>query len=518
VREHLPKLIIVGLLAAIVGVPLLMRGGDDAAASPDGATRRLIIYTPHNEQIRYEFAAGFNRYRVAKGELPVAFDWRSSGGTSDLRKQVLSQYEAAAQRGGVGAIDSRGIGADLFFGGGEFEHNQLLAGIEVDGQKVAVSRPIVLPDGLLEEAFPTPLIGGEKLYHPELYWIGTTLSSFGIVYNRDVLAMGGLAEPTTWADLAAPGLMGEVALADPGHSGSIAVTYETIVKRMGWHEGWGLLRRVFANARYFTSSSSKVPVDVSAGEAAAGMCIDFYGRFQSGAIADRDGNSRVGYIDPVGLTATTADPISILRGAPEPELADEFVAWTLSPEAQRLWQYHTRQITGIDEGPVRYELRRQPIRRDAFTPEQRAFFTDPLIDPFGQAVPMPPGVPSYYSFVEVMAQAMAIDVHDELCAAWAAIQAAGPQHPRRAQMLALFDAMPPELTIRWPDDELARDWRPILEDADHPRHGEVAAVLDGFKASVRARWVTKDDKLADRLAWGAFFADNYRQIVALANE
>ncbi len=517
-REHLPKLVIATLLVLIVVVPLLMRGGEESVAvSFDGPAEKLILYTPHNEQIRYEIAAGFNRYRAANGLSPVVFDWRTSGGTSDLRKQVLSQYEALVRDVSTAAeaqvaVD-RGIGADVFFGGGEFEHNMLIGGIEVEKQKVAVVRPVALPPGLLEEAFPEPTIGGEKLYHPDLLWIGTTLSSFGIVYNRDLLTMRQLPEPLTWAVLADPRYFGDVALADPGHSGSIAVTYETIVKREGWTEGWALLRRTFGNARYFSSSASKVPVDVSTGEAAAGMCIDFYGRFQAGAIANADGSSRVGYADPIGMTATTADPISILRGAPHGALADEFVAWCLSVDAQRLWQYRA----GVEGGPVRYELRRQPIRTDLFTDEHRAHFTDPEIDPFGQAVPMPPGIPSYYSFVAPIAHAIAIDSHDLLKAAWSAIIEAGPDHPQYGQMLALFDAMPEELVIPWPDEQIAANWHSILSDPTHARHAEVASTLAAFRATLRKRWTTKDDELADRLAWTAFFADNYRQIVRLAS-
>jgi len=272
---------------------------------------------------------------------------------------------------------------------------------------------------------------------------------------------------------------------------------------------------VYANARYFASNSSKVPVDVSAGEAAAGMGIDFYGRCQAGAVADAQGNSRVGYVDPVGATATTADPVSILRGAPSPDLADAFVAWCLSVEAQRLWQYR-KQVAG---GTERFELRRQPIRQDLFTEAERAFFTDPQIDPFGDATPMPKGVPSYFSLVTPLTQAIAIDTHDELQSAWAAIQKAGPEHPNYAEMLRLFDAMPDALTLTWPDETLRANWLAILNQPDHPRQQEVAGLLNAARKAVTDAWKQDpDQKLRDRLQWGAFFAKNYQQIVALAQQ
>jgi len=337
-NEQLPRIVIIVLLLLVVLVPLLLRDATGEAMEfdqpPEGT---LLIMSPHNEQIRFEFTRAFNRRRQQQGKPPVNIDWRSSGGTSDLRKQTLAQFESLARRG---AEDS-GIGIDLFFGGGDYEHNQLARGITIsrDGEDVRISAtvPIQLPENLLNDAFPEPFIGSERLYHPEGYWYGTALSSFGIVYNLDVLDMLALEEPTTWADLADPGYRNWLALADPAHSGSIAVTLETILRRLGWEEGWAVLRRLHANARYFSSSATKVPVDVSAGEAAAGLCIDFFGRFQAGAVANPDGSSRIGYVDPAYMTAITADPISLLRGAPNEALAMAFIEWSLSRESQRFW-------------------------------------------------------------------------------------------------------------------------------------------------------------------------------------
>ena len=78
--------------------------------------------------------------------------------------------------------------------------------------------------------------------------------------------------------------------------------------------------------------------------------------------------------------------------------------------------------------------------------------------------------------------------------------------------------MPPELIVPWPDDELADSWLDILRSADHPRQDEAMRVLRGFKQSLKARWANDDQELADRLAWSAFFAGNYRRIVELAAE
>ncbi len=495
------RIIVIALLAAIVGVPLAMTAGRTQPATHAADAPALVIMTPHNEQIRHEFAAAFNRWRSGQGLDPVYFDWRISGGTSDLRKAAFAQFEAKINQGKA----DDGIGCDLFFGGGEYEHSKLARGI--DGLPLTV--PVKLPDGLLEHAFAQSQIGGEPLYHDELRWVGIALASFGIVYNRQVLEQViDTPPPVQWADLAAEPYFRWIALADPAHSGSIAATYNAILRRLGWNDGWRTLRRVFANARYFTSSASKVPVDVSAGEAAAGMCIDFYGRFQAGAV----GGERVGYIDPKFTTAINADPISIFRGAPHHDLANQFVVWLLSPPAQQLWQLQR----GRPDGPELFELRRLPVRRDVYTQKNMARWTD-HVDPFELARPFPDAMPNFYSAVAPISHAIAIDIHDDLQAAWGAIiRQADPS--RRDQMLAVFEQMPPDLTVTWPNDQLAAAWPAAIDDESHPDHETAAAVISAFYASFGKRMKDPRSFLEDRLRWTLFFRDQYRQVAAMADD
>ena len=505
---------IVSALVVVLGVPFVFRAplDGDGATGPGGSTSggllRLVIYSPHNDQIRYEFSRAFNGWRREQGEAAIEFDWRAGGGTTDIRKQIIAEFTAKAQQG----REAEGIGADLFFGGGDYEHNKLAQGIDVtrDGaeQRVVITAPVRFPTGELTEVFPVATIGGERLYHKDLSWVGAALSSFGIVYNRDVVAMLDLPEPGTWSDLADERYRGWIALADPAHSGSIAATYNAILRRLGWNDGWRVLRRVFANARYFTASASKVPVDVSAGEAAAGMCIDFYGRYQAGAI----GGQRLGYVDPPKMTAITADPISILRGAPQPELANQFVLWLLSPQGQGLWQ----RRRGTPAGPERCELRRLPARPDMYQPQEMADWAD-QVNPFDIAEPFPDGMPNLFGTVALVSHAMAIDVHADLTAAWAAI-VAERDPARRAAMLSLFDEMPDALILRWPDDDLEQHWAQFLAQPDHPRHAETKAALKAFVDSLYARWAEPDGTLRDRLAWTVFFRDNYRRIARGAGD
>jgi hypothetical protein len=257
-------------------------------------------------------------------------------------------------------------------------------------------------------------------------------------------------------------------------------------------------------------------MDVSSGDAAAGPCIDFYGRFQAGAIGAGGDANRVGYIDPVrdgkSMTSTTADPVTLLRGAPSHELAEQFIAWLLSRESQQLWQAKADSPGGTE----RYELRRMPIRSDLYQPQYTQHWTDPQVNPFETASPLPEATPSYFSTVAPVSHAMAIDVHDDLKAAWKAIQRTPDSHPDMPRMLELFDAMPERLTLAWPDEELARNWAKVIDDPSHPRYAEVEKVLADFASRFDREWQGSDQRLKDQLAWTLFFRENYREIVEMA--
>jgi ABC-type Fe3+ transport system substrate-binding protein len=504
------RIIILLLLAVIIGVPLAMKpaGGD---AKPKAAVATLVVITPHNEQIRFEIAQGFNRYRQRQGKSPVAFDWRSSGGTSDLRKQVVAEFEAEGRRAMKEGRAVGGVGYDLFFGGGDYEHNKLAGDIVITDERdpsksltYSCSVPVAFPPGMLEEVFPTPDIAGARLYHADRKWVGVVLASFGIVYNNDRLAALNMPAPATWSDLADARYLNEIALADPAHSGSIGEAYNAILMRLGWEEGWSVLRRVFANARYFASVSTKVSVDVSAGQAAAGMSIDFYGRFQASAVSGTTGQAlnRLGYVDPPGMTKQNADPISILRGAPNQELANEFVLWLLSKESQRVWN---RKL-GTQDGPVKYELRRQPVRRDLYNAQEMMHWTDD-IHPFDEAKPFPKGMPNFYGPIATIAHAMAIDVHDDLVHAWRMI-AAMKDRDAAAAMAQQLDMMPEDLRIKG----LPSGWIQIAGNPSHPQYGAVNKTLKDFVRGIEGRWEPL------KIKWPADVEDRWQTILSNVND
>jgi iron(III) transport system substrate-binding protein len=423
---------IIGLLCFIVGLPLVMKQ-DTETASPASADDRLVILSPHNESIRKEFGEAFAAWWRGKTGRSVYVDWRTPGGTSEIRMVIDAGFKAAEETG------REGIGVDLFFGGGEPD----FAGQAKAGRLAKLDVFDDMP-GLFGEGGVIPeTFTGERYIAAEQDWVGTCMSQFGICYNPDFIQRLGIAAPREWKDLGKPSYIGSLALADPTKSGSVARTFELLVQgemqralrdqtlesrdqkvAAGWEEGIRLIQRMGANARYFTDSASKIPHDVGQGNAAAGMCIDFYGRSYAADLITVDGKPRVVWLAPKGGTTLSSDPIAILKGAPNMPLAQEFVNFCLTRKAQRLWF----QKPGTEDGPEDRALHRTPIRRDMYTTEILALTTMPGVNPYADE-----GNFTYdraltgkvFNTLRTMVKVMCIDSHDEMKAAWEAIIAAG---------------------------------------------------------------------------------------------
>ena len=364
----------------------------------------LIIITAHQEGIRREFADAFSRYHQKQFGRPVSISYMTFGG-SDMVKLFDEKHKTTPGNYGI----------DLAWGGGDFL-------FDVQLKKPGYLAQLHLDKPFLDAVFPTPTLSGLPLYDLDPKngpaWFGTALSSFGVVYNRDLLRNLGVPEPKTWRDLADPRLAGWVALADPTRSASAKQAYMVIVERAmadaaargetedsGWADGMGLIRQIAANARLFTDSSSVVPIMVSQGEAAAGMSIDFFGRSQAEAV----GSDRMGYVEPENATIINPDPIAMVAGAPHPELAERFIRYVLSPEGQLLW--NTKP--GAPGGPVSSALRRLPIRRDSYA--DMSNFSD-QVNPFQAASSFNKSNDRErtYPIIGELIQASCIDLLDDL--------------------------------------------------------------------------------------------------------
>jgi ABC-type glycerol-3-phosphate transport system substrate-binding protein len=193
----------------------------------------------------------------------------------------------------------------------------------------------------------------------------------------------------------------------------------------GWREGLKLIQRIGANARYFTDSAQKVPIDVAAGDCAVGMAIDFFGRQQQEAVRRRGADDRLSYVSPAGGAVASVDPVGLLRGAPHRPVAEAFIEFSLSLDGQKLWNLQP----GAPGGPAYFALRRLPVRRDFYAqPGIAAVRSDPDEDPYGpqnRLVYQPERTGRLFREMAFVIRVMCLDTQPELKRAWQALIAAG---------------------------------------------------------------------------------------------
>lgn len=464
-----------------------------------GGTTEIMRY------VQGEYVSAYRAYRRRH-----ALSWPEGAGEAAVSKRKPQEPEAMAIWEDFRARDDAndyGIMIDVFFGGGTYDHSSAAR----QGFTVAPWPRDGIPAGILTDAdgiemFPEGL-GGEEWRSPVFY--SAVLSGFGICSNPDRLKELGIENPpSTWRDLTDPRYFGQLGVTDPTKSGSIAKAFEMIIHsecrnavleagwtpqqihdfeahiskaklepgvmpdgvppkyqddiERGWVNGVKLIQRIGANARYFTDGAGKVPVDVASGDAAVGISIDFYSRVQAEVTQVGD-QVRLNYVTPLGGSSISGDPISLLRGAPHPELARSFLEYVLSEDGQKLWNYRP----GTPGGPVKSALRRLPIRRDFYpdpvhdSVQKRAEFhanytSDNLLNPAVDAYHLansfeyqPRWTAAHFAFFRQLVRAMCMDSGNELHSAWKAIiEAGGPE--KNPEAMAILERLPNKpMPITW---------------------------------------------------------------------
>ena len=305
------KSLVLAIILCFFALPCLSSAQDD-----------LIIISPHHEGIEAEFGKNFeNWYRKQTGRT-VKTDWRDVGGTTSNYRFIASEFKRVPD----------GIGIDVFFGGGTDNHLRLSSMGWLHAYK--------LPGTQLAQMMQS--FHGIPLYDAEHRWYGAALSSFGIMYNEELRELLQLPKVSTWKDLGNLALVGKIGAADPRESGSAHMVYEIILQTLGWEEGFALLTKIGGNVRGFSAGANVIPTDVVAGQVIYGLAIDFYAYGQIAVV----GADKIKYVVPADGAVVTADPIAILKGAPNMSVAEKFLEFVLSENAQKLWMLRNTDSEG----------------------------------------------------------------------------------------------------------------------------------------------------------------------------
>jgi ABC-type Fe3+ transport system substrate-binding protein len=409
-------------------------------------TGKLVILSAHNENILDEYERAFSLHYAVEHGKRVAFDRRNvGGGGSSIQQSLLSVY---------GRGESPEI--DVLWGGGEPPFVELARGLPNTGpllEKLSLDADVL--------ANIPAQYAGNALYDRELRWVGSALSGFGIIYNKGMLRRCGIEPPRNWQDLGDARFVGLLELADPSQSGSAAAAYRAVViSAPTWPEGWAKLMPILGNAKRIADSAGTAANAPALGEALVATCVDFYGTMRVIEAPDR-----LEYFTPAEQAVFTPDPIAVLKGAPHPQLAHEFVRFVLSRQGQLLW---ATQV-GKEGGPIRRALGRQPIRRDVYRLTPASLppdFLPYIVDPYAkeQAFVMPPEKVSFAVIRELTYQA-AVANQEGLFKARQAV-ARRPELmkefvrlPDNVATLEAMNAVAKELKDKSRLDELRRQWR-----------------------------------------------------------
>ncbi|HOX01598.1 MAG TPA: ABC transporter substrate-binding protein [Candidatus Paceibacterota bacterium] len=373
------------------GVAGIVLGGGLSDAM--GAAR-VVVISPHNESIRHEFREAFRRHHEQRFAEPAEVEWRDMGGSTDALRFVLSEF----------ARKPDGIGIDCFFGGGLEPFLRLTA----QGLTEACLLPPEVIDGIPQTA------NGVDVYDPQQRWFGAALSSFGILQSPRIQRLTGLPAISTWEQLADPALCGWVGAGDPRNSGTMSTMFECFLQAFGWEKGWSVLARIGGNTRKFDRFSATTAKDVSLGETAYAMAIDFYGFTQVAAA----GRTNLTFTLPRDFSTLVPDGIALLKGAPNRLAAERFMAFVLGEPGQKLW-FLPR---GHPEGPQRYSMERMAVRPDFYA--RFRGISNIETSPFDLSQPFAYDGALARARGEVVAAlvgALLVDTHTELRRAWRAV-------------------------------------------------------------------------------------------------
>ena len=311
---------------------------------PDAGKVELKIITRHGSDILFKARAAFL-------ETDVAAEY----GITD-RDQI--KFLGVSSSLWVDTITRSGD-IDIAWGGGPVVFDivngvGLLSPLESDAVTAILD---IIPDEISGAA-------SKRIIDGEVMWVGSAISSFGFTINKEFLETEGLSEPTTWMDLGNetyaqfslfPSVTA-IGTADATLSTSNTRMFEIILQTYGWEDGWELLTLMGANSRIFDKSESVRDAAIQ-GIIGAGTTIDFYGY-----TAQLEEPELCKYVLPEDGTAVNADPIALVSTSEEPEAAQAFIAWVLSPEGQEIWLDTT--INRMPINPAVFDTTRGQTRPD----------------------------------------------------------------------------------------------------------------------------------------------------------
>ncbi|MDT0631006.1 extracellular solute-binding protein [Rubrivirga sp. S365] len=156
-------------------------------------------------------------------------------------------------------------------------------------------------------------------------WYGTYLTPEGVLYNT--AAVDSAAVPATWDDLLDPQWRDRLLIRSPLASGTMRTIWAAMILRQPTVEdGYRWLARLDQNTKGYAADPTQLYLRIARGEADLTLwnLPDTYLQAQSYPFA---------FSAPAPAVPVLVDGVAIPKGAPQPDLAREFVEFVTTPDA-----------------------------------------------------------------------------------------------------------------------------------------------------------------------------------------
>jgi iron(III) transport system substrate-binding protein len=157
--------------------------------------------------------------------------------------------------------------------------------------------------------------------------VGIYAGGLGFGYNSELVTEN---PPSCWADLLDARFADDVQVANPNSSGTSYTMLATMVQLMGEDEAFDYLAQLHENISQYTQSGSAPIRAAATGETAIGIV------FMHDAVAQTVQGAPIVAVAPCEGTGYEVGSMSIIAGGPNPDAAQAFYDWALTPEAQEI--------------------------------------------------------------------------------------------------------------------------------------------------------------------------------------
>ena len=175
-------------------------------------------------------------------------------------------------------------------------------------------------------AYESPELEGipEQYIDKDHMYTGTKVITTGIAYNTDLVDTA----PTSFTDLTDPVYKDNLIMPSPLYSGAAAYNLGVITRTEGL--GWDYYQALKDNGITVDRGNGAVQNAIVAGDKACGLLADYM------AIRSKNDGAPVEFVYPEEGSPAVTEPIGIVKGTDNEELAKAFVDYILSEDGQAL--------------------------------------------------------------------------------------------------------------------------------------------------------------------------------------